>query len=46
MDDKTKEALERAETEMRYAGWTVRDPENEGRKAAYDAVVAALKEAA
>lgn len=39
----TKEALEMAETEMRYADWGNLDPENVGRQAAYIAVCKALQ---
>ncbi len=38
----TKEALEMAETEMRYDGWNKPDIENVGREAAYLAVCHAL----
>lgn len=38
----SKQALEMAETEMRYAGWNVADVENVGREAAYLAVCNAL----
>lgn len=37
-----KDALEMAETEMRYADWGNVDPENGGRNAAYVAVCKAL----
>lgn len=37
-----KTALEMAEVEMRYAGWNNLDPENVGRKAAYEEVCKAL----
>lgn len=39
----TLQALEIAETEMRYAGWGEYDSENVGRIAAYKAVVEAIE---
>lgn len=42
INQQMREALELAETEMRYAGWGTPVADNSGLKNAYEAVVAAL----